>query len=266
MTYLYCLILLGLAAIFTQSCIGGVEKKLITTARHNGHEMSIYEYTHTVGLGAYAHGAHLFFDKKEVSPWDHTWPMQPEHFGNWVVKTFSEAPNSWTVYVSPQKYSRAEFDQLVACYEANRASVDADLKAKFTLYDTERFQILGRFIYGEKPEPIIFKPTLSRYQPFTGFGFTEKAVIDREEIVVQPDGKWEFFLWQTEKGHSQGGSHLHGEIALQNGQLQFTPPPEDQWHEMPGSVRPDAAERLEYLRTFVDAQGRRLDAVYSWKN
>lgn len=265
MTYLYCIVLLGLVAFFAQSCIGGVEKKLVTQVSHNGHELRIYEFTQTVGLGAYSHGAHMFLDGKEISTWDPTWPIQPEIYPNWVVKTFSEAPDSWIVYVSPSKYSRSQFGQLVACYDANKAKVDADLKAQFTLYDTERFQIIGRFVYGDKPEPIVFKPTLSRYQPFTGYGFSEKAVIDREEIVVQPDGKWEFFLWQTEKGHSQGGSHLHGEIELQNGQLYFTPPADEGWVEFPVSVRADAASRLDYLRSFKDAQGRRLDAVFVWK-
>lgn len=265
MVYLYGIALIAVVAFFAQGCIGSVEKKLITTVSHEGHEMRIYEYIHTVGLGAYAHGAHMFLDKKEIGTWEHTWPIQPELYPQWVVRTFSEAPDSWTVYLSPSTYQRSDFDQLVACYEANKAKVDADLKAQFTRYDTERFQVIGRFIYGDKPQPMIFKPTALRYQAFTGFGFSDKTILTQEEIVVKPDGKWALHLTQADGGHVQGGEHLSGALSLHNGRLHFTPPPDTHWHEMPGSIRPDAADRETYLRGFTDAQGHRLDAVFVWK-
>lgn len=265
MVYVYGIALVAMVAFFAQSCIGNVEKKSITKVSHEGHDLQVYEFTRTVGFGAYAHGAHLFFDGKELSTWDHTWPIQPELYPDWVVKTFSEAPDSWIVYMSPAKYTRSVFDQVVACYEANKAKVDADLKAQFTLYDTERFQILGRFVYGDKPEPMVFKPTAMRYQAFTGYGFSDKTTITQEEIEVKPDGKWALLITQTDGGHTQGGNHLYGEILLQNGHLHFFQPHDTEWHEMPGSIRADAVDRETYLRAFTDAQGRRLDAVFVWK-
>jgi hypothetical protein len=264
MAYIIGIALAAVTALFTQGCIGRVEKKRITTAAHAGHKLEIYEFTTTVGLGAYAHSAHLFFDGKERSAWDPTWPIQPELYPNWVVHTFSEAPDAWIVYISPSACTRSDFDQLVACYQAHKDQVDADMKAQFTLYDTERFQVLGRFVYGTKPEPLIFKPTALRYQAFTGFGYSDKTTITQEQIVVNPDGAWALQITQTDGSLSQGGDHVTGKLKLENGRLHLTPPPYEQWHEMPGSIRPDAVDRETYLRAFTDAQGRRLDAVFVW--
>jgi hypothetical protein len=253
----------GLLLVFAaSSCKEKISKgdDALVSVRYQEHTFSIVQRSKKVGFGAKSQSAHLLFDQEEVDQWHHTWPLDPAVRAKWPIQTFSEQPDAWTIYVSPKQFSKQQFEQIIACYTARRDSIDQQLKASFDAYDEVQYQVIGRFIHAERPKPQVFKPTAKRYQVYADFGYTKGAGISQEELVIDPNGHWSLELTQTENKRSSSRQVISGHLRHENGQLVFTMPRSDQWAEVAGSIRSDAASQEVYLHSFEDAQGRKISA------
>ncbi len=239
--------------------------RLVLSSSRNGDGLEVYEQSQTIGIGMYSYTAYLVFNQKKVDVWHHTVPMLASAYPDLVIQFFSDAPDGWTIHMSPQHFTRSEFDRLVTLYAANKSQIDVDLLKGFVKTGTEKFRTIGRFVYGERPQPMVFKPVQLRYQPTKGSGFSDRAMISQEELVLQPDGQWQHYLAVTDKGMTQTSLALRGQLQREDDTLYFTPPPQSTWNEMPGSIRSDAVSGEEYLRSMVNEAGKRLDEVLVWK-
>lgn len=267
MTYFQILVLLVLVTIVGYRCVGSSEKKLVTVD-HAGNQLQILRRSITSGIlpgirSDTDEDAVLTFNKKEIDAWQHTWPIQPELYPHWEVKTYSEDPQTWTVYVSPQQFSKTEFEQIIAVYEANRAMLDAALPKHFSDYlIMQHCDKFGRFIYGEKPRAVSFSATSNRYAPSSVYGFSDKAIINQQELIIQPDGRWELSVQQSEGEKKQGGNVANGQLTRRDSLIVLNLPPDDRWHEETFTLLPDAAGRADYLSEFVRADGKKLGDLY----
>jgi hypothetical protein len=267
MNYLYLLVIFIAITWIAYSCFAPREE-LITEVKHNGHRLAVHLETKTVGLGVETFTPQLHLDGKAVAHGQGVVPLSLAAYPDWIVKTYSEKVNSWVVYVSPKDFQRTDFEQIVACYENNRTNFDAALQTKLgSKYATERYARLGRLIFGEAPQPLRFTSDSTRYTLGDAgniLGFTDKATIS-EYLSVQPDGKWELHVGIQEGGHSFGSPVAYGQLTLENGQTIFQPDLEN-WSDKEYTVRPDAGSRLDYLRSFKDAQGKHLYEVFVWNS
>jgi hypothetical protein len=253
---------------FAHGFIGsGSKEKLFETA-HEGHRLRLERSTTVVGFGVKSTRPELSFDGREVLGGYRLPVLLPAMYPDLVVKTYSVEPNSWSVYVSPAQFSRSEFDQIVACYEANRAGLDGALKQHFAEnYQTEWAQRVGQLIYGEEPKPLVFRPAQPRYQ--LRKTADNQFAVQEEWLHVKPNGLWELRTKTTIGGLlGEVEDFITGDtLQMEGDRLRFVEPPAEKWYEGDFFLRfPDRAEQhnRDYLRSFANADGKRLYDLFLW--
>jgi hypothetical protein len=260
------IICLVVVAYLVWSC--GPKTNTLVTGQHNGHTLILSDRTAMASIGDLSHLAVLTFDGKPVSDSNVGLPLFPDLYPQsrtWIIQ--EKGPDQplpdrmpWTVYVSPKTFSRADFDALEACFDANRAAFDAALDSMARPGYITRGRIC-RLVYGLAPELLVFKPAQNRYQPVRA----EDTTVN-ERITIQPDGRWAFTLWSTDgKGSSMGGNILTDTLHVENSRLTMRKP-FDTSQERMFKPSPDKASvsDIDYLRSFADSTGRPLLTIINY--
>lgn len=256
----FLLVLLALA-YFIWSCIPTKDNTLVTSEQ-NGHTLKLIDHTSMRSIGDLNHQATLTFDGQLVSDYDPGFPVLPDLYPQtktWLIHDNGPDLSNpdrvpWTVYVSPKTVNRADFDQLVACFNAKRAEFDAAIDNFGKPGYIQRGRI-WKLIYGVAPQPLVFKPAQGRYKPVYP---DDIRVV--ETFVIHPDGTWAFRLEsENGKGGSLGGDIETDTMRVENGQLMMTKP-FDLSQERMFKPKPDMANLSDaaYLRSFADSTGRPL--------
>ncbi|WP_128548653.1 hypothetical protein [Larkinella soli] len=247
------------SALALWSCDPG--ETTLVTSRHDGHTLELIDHPTMPGIGMTNHQPVLKFDGKMVSDENVGFPLLPEQYPGWIVRSYlaDTLPSDrtpWTVYVSPGMFSREDFDRLAACFEAQRMQFQAGLDA-FPRSATGKLSPgrIARLVYGEPPRPVIFRPKQGR------FAVGDNTEI-KENFILRPDGHW---LLNIE---SNAGDGLHstvfaakGKLKAEQGKLVLEEP---FVIDHPGiKAKPEMAglSDADYLRSFADSTGRPLLSV-----
>ena len=233
----------------------------LVLSHHNGHTLQLFDHTTVRSIGERNHQAMLLFDGKTVSSQNVGFPLLPEQYPNWVIQNYVTEPPGpeqeqtlWTVYVSPTIFKRDDFDQIVACFEANRPAFDSALMS-FSMPNNGKTGRIGRLVYGEEPKPIVFRPSHVRYQR------ANKGDQFDETLTINPDGSWFFSATGESDGFHMVSNLAQGKLMVKNGQLSLEKPFEIN-HPL-FTVRPEMANlsSVDYLQSFTDSTGKSVLSV-----
>ncbi|MGM9510770.1 hypothetical protein ACS5NO_23755 [Larkinella sp. GY13] len=239
------------------------EDHALVVSTYHGHTLQLIDHTTVRSIGERNHQAVLVFDGKTVCDYNAGFPLLPEQYPNWVIRNYdlelsSPDQTPWTVYMSPKAFSRAEFDQFIACFEAKWNDIDSTL-THFSTPTSGKTGRIERVVYGEAPRPLVFRPARLRYQTVYG-----PNADPEETFIIQPDGTWSFQIAGNGDGSRFVANAASGMLMAINGEL---------WLEKPFvidhpmlSIRPDMLDLSdsEYFRSFADSTGKPLLSIMKY--
>lgn len=258
------LLLLCLLALTIALCGCESQDNELVLSHHNGHTLQLFDHTTVRSIGERNHQAVLLFDGKTVSNQNVGFPLLPEKYPNWLIRNYETVQPSpeqeqtiWTVYVSPSAFKRDDFDQLVACFDANRTAFDAAL-ISFSMPNNGKTGRIGRLVYGEAPKSMVFRPAHARYQR------EGKGDQFDETLTINPDGAWFFSAAGESDGFHMVSNLAQGKLTVKNGQLSLEKPLEIT-HPL-FTVRPEMVNlsSADYLQSFTDSTGQSLLSVLTY--
>lgn len=260
MNAFYRLCLLAMASILW-GC--DPEDNTLVESTYKGHTLRLIDHTTVRSIGERNHQAVLTFDGKTVCNQNVGFPLLPEQYPNWIVRNYdlelsSPDQTPWTVYMSPTTFSRTEFDQMVACFEAKWSDFDTTL----TNFRTPTYGNPGRIeriVYGEAPKDLVFHPKKLRYQTVYG-----RKGEPEETFIIRPDGTWHFQIASNGDGSRFVANAANGTLMASNGQLCIEKPLIVDSPML--SVRPEMAglSDSDYFQSFADSTGKPLLSVMKY--
>ncbi|APB33522.1 hypothetical protein GlitD10_1202 [Gloeomargarita lithophora Alchichica-D10] len=197
-------------------------------------------------------------------------PINPRDQAKLLIRTFYPEPteSDWTVYVNPAKFTRAEYEQIVSCYEVHRQEIENILKtsqinpdwAKDSLAQTSfgfdhRAQRIAHLVYGELPQPQVFSTRSIR----SGTIDDNKWISSSTEVLtIRPNGKWQIESNGEHGTLSWGGTVAMGTIKVSGDKLIFNvesliPPMLDSAKEISNRA---------YIESFVNDESKKITDFY----
>ncbi|RRB07804.1 hypothetical protein [Larkinella rosea] len=239
------------------------DDNILVVSVYKGHTLQLVDHMSARSIGQYNHQAVLRFDGKTVSDYNVGFPLLPEQHPDWVIRNYDLEMSSpdqtpWTVYMSPKTFSRAEFDQMIACFEAKWSDFDTTL----TNFRTPSYGKPGRIeriVYGEAPRELVFHPKKLRYQTVYG-----RKGEPEETFTIKPDGTWYFQIASNGDGSRFVANAANGMLMANNGQLIIEKPLVVDSPML--SVRPEMAglSDSDYFQSFADSTGKPLLSVMKY--
>ncbi|GAB3893382.1 hypothetical protein GCM10028803_07440 [Larkinella knui] len=255
--------LLSIIAVAGGLCGCEPQDNPLVISTYNGHTLQLIDHTTVRSIGERNHQAVLIFDGKLVSDQNIGFPLLPENYSDWVIRNYdldlsSPEQTPWTVYMSPKTFTRAEYDQMIACFEVKWSEFDSTL-TNFSTPNYGKSGRIERIVYGEAPQPMVFRPARLRYQTVYG-----PDADPEETFIIRPDGTWSFTIASNGDGSRFVANAANGTLLANNGQLSLEKPFEIDNPML--SVRPDMIDLSdpEYFQSFTDSTGKPLLSVIKY--
>jgi hypothetical protein len=239
------------------------EDNTLVVSTYKGHTLQLIDHTTVRSIGERNHQAVLTFDGKTVCDQNVGFPLLPEQYADWKIRNYdlelsSPDQTPWTVYVSPGTFSPAEFDHMVACFEAKWSEFDTVL----TNFRTPAYGKTGRIeriVYGEAPKQMVFRPTRLWYQTVYG-----RDADPEETFTIRPDGSWFLSIASNSDGGRFVANAAQGTLMANNGRLCLEKPVVVDNPML--SVRPEMAHLsdVDYFQSFADSTGKPLLSVMNY--